>query len=143
MKFIQTIAIFTLFFTVIVGVFYTWNRMAPETSRTTAEQKPNMTSYFYKLIGDFDLSTMRVSHENLSEAKYAVEIKTTNSNSEAEKLLDMYQNLPFDMYFMPTVTDGKILYRVRSGLFDSAEKARAHQRQLAEKNIKGRVVEVL
>lgn len=81
--------------------------------------------FFYKSIGT-GIGT-QPEHEpldtTLPRSSYTLELKVTTDRSEAEALIDALNGRGIDAYFTPLSRQGRIVYRVRRGIFPSRKEA--------------------
>ena len=78
----------------------------------------------------------------MSQLSYTLEIDLADQRQEAERLIDTLQERGVDAYYTPLARAGRIVYRVRHGVYPSREEAQAAQlalkntRQVATKVVK-------
>lgn len=101
---------------------------------------------FYKSIGK---TTANVNARNLTKRskisnKYTLEFKVFNQSRAAEEFVDSLNHRGIEAYYTPFQRNGKVIFRVRRGVFSSkqtAEKAAIALRQKSKVN--SRVIKLL
>lgn len=69
---------------------------------------------------------------HLSDGSYTLELKISANRGEAEQMVDEYRDLGVEAYYTPLARAGKVLYRIRRGIYPSrraAERAAVDLRQ--------------
>jgi hypothetical protein len=92
-------------------------------------------SVFYKTIGLAPpLNNLNKPGRDISSSTFTLEIKVAEQKKEAEKIIDMLSGMGVKAYYTPLNRGGKIVYRVRHGIFTSAAKAKKASAKLRRSN---------
>ncbi len=112
---------------------------------TSAETRE---AFFYDVVGkapegafgEADGEPAKGPHPKVS---YTLELKVATSKEEAEQLIDLLKAQGVDAYYTPLTRSGKVVYRVRRGIFTKAKDAnRAMIALKDEHNLTTRVVKL-
>ncbi len=115
---------------------------ASSTAKATEE------AFFYDVVGqapadfagDGETDVPTGPHPKVS---YTLEIKVATSKEEAEQLIDLLKEQGVDAYYTPLTRSGKVVYRVRRGMYTKAKDAtRAMVALKSEHNLATRVVKL-
>ena len=106
--------------------------------------------FFYKAIGqapaaDKDVPAAAPLADGKSPLKtsYTLEIKVTTSREEAEQLIDTLHAMGVEAYYTPLARAGRVVYRVRRGIYTSAKDAsQAALAIAAQGHVKAKVVKL-
>jgi septal ring-binding cell division protein DamX len=105
----------------------------PDTALATAKAKPQADEpLFYQTIGqapdsnepslpdDADTSDQAAPGAKVS---YTLELKVTSKRAEAEALIDELHDRGIEAYYTPLTRGGKVVYRVRRGIYSNQKEA--------------------
>lgn len=100
----------------------------PGTSGTTETSRP--APLFYSVIGDSNPEEPSVAgpkgaEDSPLERKYTIEIGVLDSRESAEALVKKLADSGLNAYFTPLLKDGRVIFRVRHGIFDSEATAKS------------------
>ncbi len=98
--------------------------------KVTDTDSTTPTPLFYATIGDSvpvegDGAVADATQTHLSEAKFTIEIAKLTSRVDAESLIKSLAQKGLDAYYTPLLKDGRVIYRVRYGIFDTETLARS------------------
>ena len=100
---------------------------------------PDQPRLFYQTIGDSPLVPETPTEK--IDTRFTIELAVARSKSEAERFVETYQKQGITAYYTPFSNGGKILYRVRLGLYQSPAKAESDLATLSsQQNLRGKVV---
>lgn len=125
--------------------FVTHGTGSDQQAENTEEKFPTTgeDAFFYKSLGKTPEGfEEKAGGRRIARVNYTLEIKVADSRKEAEKVIDMLSDLGVEAYYTPLSRKGRVVYRVRSGVFQSkktAEKASLAlrgQKQVANRVIK-------
>lgn len=108
------------------------NQQQPALGRTTPEPTHDSggSPLFYDRVGQpppgFGQS------DRSGKLSYTLEVDLADERQEAERLIDTLKERGIDAYYTPLSRAGRIVYRVRHGIYPSREEA--HAAQVALKN---------
>jgi hypothetical protein len=107
--------------------------------RATGIDLDKPTPLFYATIGDSrpverDGVVVDDTQSHLSEAKFTIEIAKLSSRDQAEVLIKSLAQKGLDAYYTPLLKDGRIIYRVRYGVFDTEVLARSMMKSIQAKH---------
>lgn len=94
----------------------------PSSADSTQSASNSQGLVFYKDIGHAADGQHQPTDTPLADhltEQYTLELKHFSSQSDAEKELERLAKLGIDAYFTPVISDGKVLYRVRRGIYPS------------------------
>lgn len=123
-------------------------------SKTLAELVPvgggagedTREAFFYDVVGrapEGAFAEGEDSQEPHSKVSYTLELKVATSKEEAEQLIDLLKAQGVDAYYTPLTRSGKVVYRVRRGIYTRAKDAnRAMIALKDEHNLTTRVVKL-
>lgn len=85
-------------------------------------------AFFYDVVGrapaDFGgTEDADVPQRSRSKVSYTLEVKVATSKEEAEQLIDLLKNQGVEAYYTPLTRSGKVVYRVRRGIYTRAKDA--------------------
>lgn len=80
------------------------------------------SEFFYDSIGQGERLEEKATAGD-GRASYTLEIKVANSKEEAEKTIDSLRGLGVEAYYTPLARQGKVVYRVRRGIFTNQKEA--------------------
>lgn len=96
-------------------------------SEFTSDMRDNAgeSTFFYQTIGRAPASFHMDEGEKPASPKvsYTLEIKVAKSQEEAEKIIDMLHNMGIEAYYTPLTRAGKVVFRVRRGIFSNRKLA--------------------
>ena len=126
MTFIGFVAVVAVLAT--AGLWWQKLQQAPRQSEVSAPESQDRL--FYQTLGQFNKK--RSDNEKLvgSADRYTLEIKIASSKQEAERLIDMLTDMGVRAYYTPLSREGRVLYRVRRGVYPSSRRATVAQREL-------------
>ncbi len=118
--------------------------LAPDAA---TEAKSADHEFFYDVVGqapaEFGESTEAEPKTLGPKLSYTLEIKVATSKEEAEQLIDLLHDQGVDAYYTPMTRAGKVVYRVRRGIFKRQQDAnRAMASLKSEHNLTTRVVKL-
>jgi hypothetical protein len=95
-------------------------------------------SLFYKTIGDSPAladqdSAGNGNQDGLPENKFTIEIAKMTSREQAESMIKSLAQRGLDAYYTPLLKDGRVIYRVRYGMFDTESNAKSAMKSLQTK----------
>jgi cell division septation protein DedD len=107
-------------------------------------------SFFYEAIGqapaadkDAPAAAPLLAGKASPKTSYTLEIKVTTSREEAEQLIDTMHAMGVEAYYTPLARAGRVVYRVRRGIYTSAKDAsQAALAIAAQGHVKARVVKL-
>jgi septal ring-binding cell division protein DamX len=114
----------------------------PKTTEATRE------AFFYDVIGqapaDFEAPGERGAVKGPhTKVSYTLELKVATSREEAEQLIDLLKDQGVDAYYTPLTRAGRVVYRVRRGIFTRAKDAKRAMIALKdEHNLSTKVVKL-
>jgi hypothetical protein len=100
---------------------------------------------FYSTIGQGgdEAGDARDGRPGLGRSSYTLEIKVAKSREEAEELIDSLHIAGIDAYYTPLSRSGRVVYRVRRGIYTNpGEAAKAAGALAAGSKIKAKVVKL-
>lgn len=102
-------------------------------------EAPEPASLFYSVVGDSPSTNQagngpQVAQGNLNDAKYTIEIAKLNTRDQAETLIKGLAQKGLDAYYTPLLKDGRVIYRVRYGIFDTEVLARSAMKSIQAKH---------
>ncbi len=106
----------------IVGLIVGINAPAKKPIQTIADEE-SIATVFYKTIGQAPSLEKASPQRRPDAATFTLEIKVAERRDEAEKVIDMLKELGIKAYYTPLNRGGKVVYRIRHGIFTSAKKA--------------------
>jgi hypothetical protein len=94
---------------------------------------------FYATIGDSRPEehggvVAEDAQSHLSEAKFTIEIAKLGTREQAEALIKNLAQKGLDAYYTPLLKDGRVIYRVRYGVFDTEILARSMLKSIQAKH---------
>lgn len=94
---------------------------------------------FYTTIGDSTLDeTATTAPQNnngkLPTTKYTIEIGVLDSREEAEGMVRELAAAGVDAFFTPLLKDGRVIFRVRHGIFDSEASAKSAAKSISSRH---------
>lgn len=121
------------------------SRVAASASGTSEATRE---AFFYDVVGqapadfagDAETDVPKGPHPKVS---YTLEVKLATSKEEAEQLIDLLKEQGVDAYYTPLTRSGKVVYRVRRGIFTKVKDATQAMVALkAEHNLNTRIVKL-
>jgi hypothetical protein len=89
---------------------------------------------FYSKIGDSPApDPENTASEKPLEEKFTIEIAKLSSRDQAELLIKDLAKIGLDAYYTPLLKDGRVIYRVRYGIFDSESGAKSASKSVQAK----------
>ncbi len=112
-----------------------WLRQEKPATQSGAEPEP----LFYSTIGDSPTAgsanaTGDSNQDALPENKFTIEIAKMGSREQAETMIKSLAQKGLDAYYTPLLKDGRVIYRVRYGMFDSEASAKSAMKSLQTKH---------
>lgn len=71
---------------------------------------------------------------SLPEEKFTIEIAKMGSREQAEAMIKSLAQKGLDAYYTPLLRDGRVIYRVRYGMFDTEASAKTAMKSLQAKH---------
>ena len=150
---IRQAAIFTLMIVSISGAIaaFVYHKQRPLTEVVKVIEQPADPhwSVFYSEVGNaipVQAAVQVASEARLlkkNRAQYTLEVKVFRTRAEANGFIENLSKQRIDTYFTPVqLTDGRVQYRVRSGLFPSLASAERISHELKSKKINNQVVKL-
>lgn len=97
---------------------------------------PDDDGFFYQSLGEVPTEPQDRSEGGsytvVQPSGYTVEIAASDRQLEAERLLDRLKEQGVAAYYTPLSYEGRIVYRVRKGLYPSAAQAQGEAKNLAK-----------
>ncbi len=135
-----------------LGVFYLTldDESAPTAKQSKAspnsDSKEKPDALFYKRLGTSPI----VNNENSKKQSqsgpgdgYTLEIKVTETRSEAEQLIDTLREKGVDAYYTPIAVKGRVQYRVRFGIYNNPDNALAESQKIIQAhNVPNKVIKL-
>lgn len=107
-----------------------WLKRDQSTSESPAIPDP----LFYTQIGDSPVPPPGDSSDNTAlESKFTIEIAKLSSRDQAESLIKNLAKGGLDAYYTPLLKDGRVIYRVRYGIFDTEAGAKSAAKSVQTK----------
>jgi hypothetical protein len=106
-----------------------WWLVASETKITEIKDKletaagNDESDLFYDAIGRASTASLPTPDTTVAAANYTLEVRVAKSREEAETLIDALQEKGIEAYYTPLSRAGKVVYRVRRGIFASEREA--------------------
>jgi len=112
-----------------------WQRLEKPATETGTEPEP----LSYTTIGDSPApgspdATGETSQDALPENKFTIEIAKMGSREQAESMIKSLAQKGLDAYYTPLLKDGRVIYRVRLGMFDTEVSAKSAMKSLQSKH---------
>jgi|GEM_PF-2521698 len=112
-----------------------WYRQEKATTETGTEPEP----LSYTIIGDSPSpGSPDATGENIQDAlpenKFTIEIAKMGNREQAETVIKSLAQKGIDAYYTPLLKDGRVIYRVRFGMFDTEVSAKAAMKSLQSKH---------
>jgi septal ring-binding cell division protein DamX len=122
---IVAFSVFVALLGTVAGVLLWKSNQLSKTGAQTPQRasEPAVSAVFYDRIGTGQLET-EAPVKSPARSSYTLEIKATTSRSEAEAVVDSLQKDGIEAYYTPLNNQGRIVYRVRRGIFTTAEAAK-------------------
>jgi hypothetical protein len=141
------------FITIIgFGVYYLTldNELAPTSKQSKTAQSQNSKekpdTLFYKRLGTSPIVNSEGTKKSTQTGPgdgYTLEIKVTETRSEAEQLIDTLREKGIDAYYTPIAVKGRVQYRVRFGIYNDAANAQAESKKIIQAhNVSNKVIKL-
>tara|TARA_B100001094_G_C18064793_1_gene736891 strand:- start:413 stop:874 length:462 start_codon:yes stop_codon:yes gene_type:complete len=104
----------------IIGIGYFHFKKPAEELKSSNSQKPIQT-VFYSTIGSDAKHSTRKSTNLLN--RYTLEVFAESSEKKAHEKVKYFNKLGFDCFYTPLNIMGKVVYRVRIGVFPNPKSA--------------------
>lgn len=115
----------------------------PEGEPREQAHSQDASEVFYHRLGAAPLGYADGGAKTGTPQSYTLEIQLKNRSDEAEALIDELKSKGVDAYYTPLARGGQVVYRVRHGVYNDAELAKAAQAQLFQLNkVPSRVVKL-
>lgn len=121
----------------ILGLDLPEVKMTNPTKESSTSTAPS--SVFYRSIGDSTPIQGAEGGTPHGSGGYTVEIGVTHKETEAKRMVEEFAKLGVDTYYTPLNFHGKVVFRVRRGVYDDRATAEQELSLLQDKNIKGAV----
>ncbi len=121
----------------ILGLDLPEVKMTNPTKESSVSKAPS--SVFYRSIGDSTPVAGESGGTSTGSGGYTVEIGVTHKETEAKRMVEEFAKLGVDAYYTPLHFHGKVVFRVRRGVYDDRATAEQEQSLLQAKNVKGTV----
>jgi cell division septation protein DedD len=95
---------------------------APQT-QSSAVVASSPKAVFYTSVGGSTVNLQRVTASNRVSSRYTIEIAAVASQAEADNLLLQLKSLGISGFYTPSRRGALVIYRVRVGMFTSADDA--------------------
>lgn len=97
-------------------------------NKSEVSTKPEGTdAFFYGSIGssdgDTEVDAPAPAKNSPGKSSFTLELKVTNNRAEAESLIDSLSSKGVDAYYTPLSRAGRVVYRVRRGMFTNKKDA--------------------
>lgn len=133
----------TVFLTLLISTswgIYHYIQSNNQNSIALSNQKEtkNTTKLFYKSIGatpTLNYNKNIVDSKSSSIPRFTLELATVNDTFEAKNALKEYAQKGITAYYTPVKSNGRVFYKIRSGFFESKQKAYSTSTHL--KKVKG------
>ena len=106
-----------------------------------ADSKPaEPAPLFYKVVGDSSAPDTRGAdgaanaESGVPDVKFTIEIAKLNSRELAEKTIKDLAQHGLEAYYTPLLKDGRVIYRVRYGIFETEALARTAKKSIDSKH---------
>lgn len=100
---------------------------------TASATRPN-ADLFYKSIGLAPQGFGSPVETEPLPARYTLEISSKYSQGEAEKLVEELSAQGVEAFFTPLAREGRVLYRIRTGVFNDPATAQSAQQALLKRH---------
>lgn len=134
------------------GVFYLTldDESAPTAKQSKTSQNSNSKekpdALFYKRLGTSPIVNNENSKKQTQSGPgdgYTLEIKVTETRSEAEQLIDTLREKGVDAYYTPIAVKGRVQYRVRFGIYNNPDNALAESQKIIQAhNVPNKVIKL-
>ena len=84
----------------------------------------NPRELFYKSLGATPADSGTSESDTIDNEQFTLEIKVATTREEAEKTLKLLEGLGITAWYTPLQRHGRVVYRIRRGVFASQEQAR-------------------
>ncbi len=117
---IRALAIYLLFVTVLAFAFGICCHFLQEPKKVSLEK--GYSPLFYHSITSIPIPKNSTEQE-IKQHKYTLELASLGSEDEAQKMIDQLAYKGIIGFYTPTKKDEKILYLVRSGIYEDEHNA--------------------
>jgi septal ring-binding cell division protein DamX len=139
-----------VFVAVVAGGVLALGHLPGKLSKNSKLQAPDAgvgatPALFYSTIGQGGVETGDApdARPGASRSSYTLEIKVAKSREEAEELIDSLHLAGIDAYYTPLSRAGRVVYRVRRGIYTNQSEATKAAGALAQgAKIKAKVVKL-
>jgi hypothetical protein len=118
-----TLVFFTLA-TATWGSVRIWQRVMGEDPSHSSSSPMAGREVFYKSLGATPADSDAPKDEAIDNEQFTLEIKVATTRDEAEKTLQLLEGLGITAWYTPLQRHGRVVYRIRRGVFPSQEQAR-------------------
>lgn len=141
-KIILTILTIAVFFFLVLFVYFAKKNLF---SSDTSEEIPSylkMEPLSYESIGNYPQIDETATSTN-QDHEFTLELGTCEDKTCIEKTLENLYKSGVDAFYTPTESEGKMIYRIRRGIFNSRQLAEKAQAALIKsKKINSKVMEL-
>ena len=89
-----------------------------ETVETKKEPQATFRTLPFKVIGSYNIPKSTEGKQSQAQEKgFTIEFKKTAEIKDAEELIEKLADQHIDAYYTPLKNNGKVIYRIRTGLF--------------------------
>lgn len=123
---------------VVGGIAWLANRGGPPVQQAVGRTAPpasegdTVAPVFYESIGHAPAGFGQI--ESGGKLSFTLEVDLTDKREEAERLIDTLKERGVDAYYTPLSRAGKVVYRVRHGIYPSREEAQTAQLTLKDQH---------
>ena len=125
-----------LAFAIFSSILITLNKFFSKNIISKDKENPLTQSQeqtlFYKTIGQYKSPQKNNQHIKL-ENQYTLEFDIQNSQKEALELIDHLAKKGVTAYYTPLQKNGKVIYRVRKGVFANMKEAKSIAQKMKNK----------
>jgi len=110
----------------------------------SATPGPRDEGFFYDVVGGGPRVATSSASTGRGEPKssYTLELKVATSREEAEAAIEAYQKAGIEAYYTPLARGGKVVYRVRRGIYTNQKDANKAALALKDANVGEKVVKL-
>ena len=103
----------------------------------TVHTKPSPLPY--KQIGTSPIAPAQ-QQRNVTQKLYSIELASTKNKTAAENLVQELKKKGVDAFYSPFHKEGRVRFRIRTGLYRSSKVAKRQQNKIEKLNIKSKIV---
>jgi cell division septation protein DedD len=111
---------------------------------TTDKTPPPSQKLFYKTIGNEPLNQHQKSipSSSVEKQQYTLELGIFFSQAEAINMIKNLEQQGFQAFYTPFNNNGNVVYRVRTGIYDTKSAAESEKTKLSEKNLSSKTIQL-